>query len=170
MPFLSSSEYLAQTRSIVCGTSGPTGPSGPIGPTGPTAETGATGPTGPIGLTGVTGATGPTVSALLVRSISLPGTYGPSPASSSYGDINFNTIPGVVPGLYFVVLYSGGGAELDCSCTFLWDGTNLYGGSGSTGDLVTLYTNGRIAVSASMNNTIPGGIPYDLKYYLIVPT
>jgi hypothetical protein len=60
MPFLSSSEYLAQTRSIVCGTSGPTGPSGPIGPTGPTAETGATGPTGPIGLTGVTGATGPT--------------------------------------------------------------------------------------------------------------
>lgn len=56
---LSSSEWLSQNRSIVCGTTGPTGPSGPSGATGPIGASGATGPTGPIGLTGGTGATGP---------------------------------------------------------------------------------------------------------------
>ncbi len=56
---LSSSEWLSQNRSIVCGTTGPTGPSGATGASGPIGASGATGPTGPIGLTGGTGATGP---------------------------------------------------------------------------------------------------------------
>lgn len=67
MPFLSASEHLAQTRSIVCGTTGPsgptgasgaTGPSGASGPSGPTGSTGSTGPTGPTGATGPTGPSG----------------------------------------------------------------------------------------------------------------
>lgn len=65
MPFLSVSQYLAQSRTVCAapGIAGDTGPIGRIGPTGMTGERGATGPTGngvtgERGATGVTGATG----------------------------------------------------------------------------------------------------------------
>ena len=65
MPFLSVSQYLAQSRTVCAapGIAGDTGPIGLIGPTGMTGERGATGPTGngvtgERGATGVTGATG----------------------------------------------------------------------------------------------------------------
>jgi hypothetical protein len=66
---LSSSEWLSQNRSIVCGATGPSGPTGPsgatgitglTGPTGPSGPTGPTGPTGPSGATGPSGPEGPT--------------------------------------------------------------------------------------------------------------
>lgn len=72
MPFLSVSQYLAQTQTAcaapgIAGPTGPTGPGvtgprGPIGDVGPTGVTGRTGPTGP-GVTGpgITGPTGPGV-------------------------------------------------------------------------------------------------------------
>jgi len=66
---LSSSEWLAQNRSIVCGTTGPTGASGPAGPTGATGAIGPSGASGPSGPTGGTGATGPS---------GLQGTTGPT--------------------------------------------------------------------------------------------
>ena len=66
MPFLSVSQYLAQSRTVCAapGIAGDTGPIGRIGPTGMTGERGATGPTGTgvtgeRGAAGVTGATGP---------------------------------------------------------------------------------------------------------------
>ena len=66
MPFLSVSQYLAQSRTVCAapGVQGDIGPIGPIGPTGMTGERGGTGPTGTgvtgeRGATGVTGATGP---------------------------------------------------------------------------------------------------------------
>lgn len=57
LPFLSASEYTAQARLTVCGSTGAPGPQGPTGPAG----TGATGDTGPQGSTGDTGPVGPSV-------------------------------------------------------------------------------------------------------------
>ena len=63
MPFLSVSQYLAQSQTVCAapGIAGPQGNTGPQGPgfTGPTGNRGATGPTGP-GITGPRGATGAT--------------------------------------------------------------------------------------------------------------
>lgn len=59
MPFLSASEFTAQSRNLVCGLTGPTGPSGGGG-AGSTGTTGPTGPTGTPGTNGVNGVTGPT--------------------------------------------------------------------------------------------------------------
>jgi hypothetical protein len=56
MPFFSASEFTAQSRILVCGSTGPQGPVGPSG--GPTGTTGTTGPTGTTGTTGTTGPTG----------------------------------------------------------------------------------------------------------------
>lgn len=61
MPFLSASQYTAQSRSTVCGTTGTTGPTGPSGPAGTAAATGSTGPTGNQGPTGYTGPGGSVV-------------------------------------------------------------------------------------------------------------
>jgi hypothetical protein len=59
MPFLSVSQYLAQSRTVCAapGIAGDIGPIGPIGYTGATGNRGATGPTG-NGITGARGATG----------------------------------------------------------------------------------------------------------------
>jgi hypothetical protein len=61
MPFLSASQYTAQSRSTVCGTTGPVGPIGPTGPAGVSTNTGATGYTGNTGPVGPTGPVTPTV-------------------------------------------------------------------------------------------------------------
>ena len=58
MPFLSASEYTAQSRQIVCGATGKKGDTGLTGPMGETGPLGMTGPLGPTGLTGITGMTG----------------------------------------------------------------------------------------------------------------
>lgn len=59
MPFLSASEYTAQSRVLSCGNTGSVGPAGPTGTIGPTGSGGATGTTGPTGLKGDTGPIGP---------------------------------------------------------------------------------------------------------------
>jgi len=90
MPFLSVSQYLAQSQTV-CAAPGTTGPRGPgyTGATGPTGNRGATGPTGqgitgergPSGLPGGQGATGPTGSASLsIDPIIIGIGAGPSPA------------------------------------------------------------------------------------------
>jgi len=56
MPFLSVSQYLAQSRTV-CAAPGVAGPQGNIGPIGPTGATGTKGATGPTGM-GITGAQG----------------------------------------------------------------------------------------------------------------
>jgi len=56
MPFLSVSQYLAQSRTV-CAAPGVAGPQGNIGPIGPTGATGTEGATGPTGM-GITGAQG----------------------------------------------------------------------------------------------------------------
>jgi len=61
MPFLSASQYTSQSRSTVCGTTGPVGPIGPTGPAGVSTNTGATGYTGNTGPVGPTGPVRPTV-------------------------------------------------------------------------------------------------------------
>ena len=61
MPFLSASQYTSQSRSTVCGTTGPVGPIGPTGPAGVSTNTGATGYTGNTGPVGPTGPVTPTV-------------------------------------------------------------------------------------------------------------
>lgn len=59
MAFLSSSQYLSQTRLQGCpGPSGATGPNGATGATGPQGSTGATGFSGSTGATGEQGSTG----------------------------------------------------------------------------------------------------------------
>lgn len=83
MPFLSASEYLAQSRQRVCGETGPTGPSG-SGPTGSTGDTGNTGPTGETGYTGETGATGDTG---YTGSTGPTGDVGPTGVAGPTGDI-----------------------------------------------------------------------------------
>lgn len=64
MPFLSVSQYLAQTQTTcaapgIAGPQGASGTQGPAGATGATGNRGGTGPTG-MGITGQRGATGPT--------------------------------------------------------------------------------------------------------------
>jgi hypothetical protein len=83
MPFLSASQYTAQSRVLSCGSTGSVGPAGPtgtLGPTGVTGFTGFTGNTGPTGLQGVTGSTGSTGNAGPTGSSGVPiGTIGLSP-------------------------------------------------------------------------------------------
>ena len=60
-PTFSASEFTAQARTIVCGSTGPTGPSGgPVGPTGSPGTNGINGVTGAPGTNGINGATGAT--------------------------------------------------------------------------------------------------------------
>jgi len=61
MPFLSASQYTAQSRTTVCGTTGATGAIGPTGPAGQASNTGATGYTGSTGPIGPIGPTAPSV-------------------------------------------------------------------------------------------------------------
>lgn len=75
MPFLSASQYTAQSRVLSCGS---TGSAGPVGPTGTGGPPGVTGYTGHTGITGYTGNTGPT-------GIQGPaGTAGQSPPANLY--------------------------------------------------------------------------------------
>jgi len=61
MPFLSASQYLAQSRTV-CAAPGIAGPTGYTGATGVIGPTGVIGFTGPLGVTGPIGPTGPTAS------------------------------------------------------------------------------------------------------------
>jgi hypothetical protein len=90
MPFLSASEYTAQSRTIVCGLTGPTGPNngvpgatGSTGPQGPSGSPGSQGNTGSTGSTGSTGATGPQGPA---------GTNGISTGAILYFNLADNTL------------------------------------------------------------------------------
>ena len=107
MPFLSASQYLAQSRTACAapgvtgvtgaqgdvgpqgerGFTGPQGDIGPTGVTGPLGQTGSTGPglTGPTGYTGFTGYTGPTG----------PGLTGPTGADSTVQGPTGFTGPGL---------------------------------------------------------------------------
>jgi hypothetical protein len=107
MPFLSASQYLAQSRTACAapgvtgvtgqqgdvgppgerGFTGPQGDLGPTGVTGPLGQTGSTGPglTGPTGYTGFTGYTGPTG----------PGLTGPTGANSTVQGPTGFTGPGL---------------------------------------------------------------------------
>ena len=58
MPFLSASQYTAQSRQVACSATGAVGPVGPTGSSGPTGSAGNL--TGPTGLAGATGSVGPT--------------------------------------------------------------------------------------------------------------
>lgn len=61
MPFLSASQYTAQSRQVACSATGAVGPTGSAGNlTGPTGVAGVTGSVGPTGLAGATGSVGPT--------------------------------------------------------------------------------------------------------------
>ena len=61
MPFLSASQYTAQSRQLSCSATGPVGPAGPTGAPGANSDvTGHTGASGPTGHTGPTGIQGPT--------------------------------------------------------------------------------------------------------------
>jgi len=83
MPFLSASQYTAQSRVLSCGSTGSVGPAGPTGltgPTGVTGYTGFTGSTGPTGLKGDTGSTGSTGNTGPTGSSGVPiGTIGLCP-------------------------------------------------------------------------------------------
>lgn len=73
MPFLSASEYTAQSRQINCGA---TGKQGSTGVTGPMGMTGPLGLTGPIGITGVTGVSGHTGSSGYTGHTGMQGSTG----------------------------------------------------------------------------------------------
>jgi hypothetical protein len=106
----------------------------------------------------------------LIRSIAVPDFYGAG-GQPLYADIDFNTIPGAVPGIYLVSLEAQAPSPFDCSCVYVWDGTLLFGGSSSTSvgrtDGVHLTSNGHLSVQFETDQ--PGATAYMLKYYLLRP-
>lgn len=97
MPFLSASEYTAQSRQINCGATGKqgsTGITGPMGMTGPLGLTGPNGATGASGHTGVTGAIGHTGGTGVIGVTGITGTMGSTgptgAAGSKLGYVTFS--------------------------------------------------------------------------------
>ena len=119
MPFLSSSEYLAQSRTRVCGDTGGTGYTGYTGPQGiPGTSTN----TGATGYTGYTGPQGPS---------------GPAGSNGTNGTIIGNTGNG------YLVWITGGSVQGNASITS--DGASLF----TTGNItaqgnVTAYSDSRM--------------------------
>lgn len=112
MPFLSASQYLAQSRTV-CAAPGIAGPTGYTGPTGVIGPTGVTGFTGPIGVTGPTGPTGPTAS-FSITPIAIGIGAGTNQGTSS---IAIGNTAGVKQGASSIAIGTNAGnfsQELDC--------------------------------------------------------
>ena len=116
MPFLSASQYTAQSKVLSCGSTGSQGPAGPTGTLGPTGVTGFTGNSGPTGLKGDTGSTGST------GNTGPAGISGQSPPSNRFALIWYTDSGG--GGKKSTILPDSGGTITINSVTSLVTGDN----------------------------------------------
>jgi len=138
------------------GSTGATGSQGIQGIQGPTGSTGATGSQGIQGVTGSTGATGSQGSQGPTGSTGATGSTGPQGATGSTGA----TGPGVTitnPSTYSVIVSNGSSSSITAYANFVYNGTNLILGAGTTDNSAgILQTAGNIVPTTNNSYTLGG--------------
>ena len=181
MPFLSASEYTAQSRQIVCGATGKKGDTGETGPMGMTGPLGLTGPLGPTGLTGNSGPTGPIGHTGGTGITGFTGPLGPTGTSGVPAGMIMNYAGNTIPSGWLVC---DGKSYSTATYPSLYAAiSNIYGGDSSNFNVPNLVDRAPVGVTGGailnglttdMAVAMPGGfdiiVPGNFYMFYVIKT
>lgn len=181
MPFLSASEYTAQSRQTVCGATGKKGDTGNTGPIGETGPLGLTGPLGPTGLTGNSGPTGSIGHTGNTGMTGFTGPLGPTGTSGVPSGMIMSYAGNTIPSGWIVC---DGNSYATASYPSLFGAIGyIYGGSGSNFNVPNLVDRAPVGltggssltnITTDMSIAMPGGfdiiVPGNLYMFYVIKT